>query len=210
MRDFEMLVGQVTAKAVACPDPVAIQAIRDSFAELCDKALLWMVDDTFTIQPGEPELIFVPAPARLIRLQFVNHVSDSGGERELEPVTLDWLNHRHRHWRDDFGPPRMVVQSHPNSINVVPMNGPANVHIRAFLRPSMDADRGPAHLLDKYESAIIHGALRRVLTIPKQEWTDNALGNYHGTMFESELDRVAYDGMRGIQNAPLRSRANYF
>ncbi len=206
MRDFDTLSPLILPTAPACPDPTLVWAVRKSLTELCERARIWRAPDHFEVTETGPEVLFVPQGAHLHKLETVA-VNDG---KPLEPITLIDLERRYPDWRKAEGMARFVVQTAPGTLSVTPSQVGDVIRLVAYLKPSPTADSAPRHLLDRYEEIVSYGALARILAIPRQEWSDPSLAAYYLQSFNSRIDPIAYDYLKGDQDAPLRSRPQFF
>lgn len=199
-RDIETLFPKVLQYAPGCPEPTAIEHLRDAAVELCKRTRCWRdIDEFEAIGVGPEEIPSILPYAALFEIEkawFNDH--------ELEPKGYgdDMLFH-------DAGEPRYIAQVSPNSVMLDPPCA-GNLKISMFLMPSENAETLPQFFFDQFPRALADGALGTVLLLPNQPFTNPQLGAAFAQRFQSVLDRNFAFNMRGQQRARIRTRPNHF
>lgn len=205
MRDFDLLLPRIMPRAVGCPEPTALAAVRDAVAELCERTKCWVVSSEFTLTAPGDEMIVAPRGAMIHEIDSVKHC----GER-LSPITITDLDDRIHDWeRRTDGAPRFYTQMGLNSIRVVPNDAGQAFRVRVFLKPSESATSAPDDFMDQHREVIADLALARILTTPAQSWSNPDLAGYHAMKGGNRLDELAYTYRQGQQSAPLRTRPSF-
>lgn len=204
MADLESLLPRVTSRASQTPEPVAISAIRDTVIELCEKARVWPFRVVVTLTEDEAEEIPVPAGSALHEIETVRYDG-----RRLEPRILYDMEDRFSAINTP-GAPAYYSQMLGGSIIVKPPAPGAKIEIRGFLKPILTATAAPDFVINQHHELIADGALSRLLTIPGQAWSNPQLGAYHGSLWQRQLDHILAGFLQGQQNAPLRTRPQFF
>lgn len=206
MRDFDVLMPRVLPRALGCPEPTAIAAVRDGVIELCERTRCWVVNDEFTLTQFGEEIVVAPRGASIFEFDAVKHCGNP-----LDPITLTDLDERVFDWENRRdGSPRYYTQTSLNTVRIVPNDAGQSFRIRAFLKPSEAAESAPNDFMDQHRELIADLALARILTVPGQSWSNPDLAGYHSMKGGTALDTLAAKFRQGQQRAPLRTRPNFF
>jgi hypothetical protein len=205
MKSLDAFASSILPFAPGCSEPAMHMGIRQAAIEFCERTRLWRFDDEFKVTDGDCEGILAPYGAVLHEIEAVLF-----GGQELEPKATAWLDLHMRGWRtgDLAGIPKYFTQTEPNTIRLVPFN-PGTLRLNVWLKPAQDATELPDWMADQYRETIAHGALSRILLIPKQSFTNIPLGTAFGTLFQGKLNELFTKGFTGQQRAPTRSRATF-
>lgn len=209
MKDLDLLLPRVLEKAAACPEPTALRHLRDAAIEFCRRTRIWRDSDSFELSTDDCEAVAVEPGQVLFEISHATFSSDTCEERDLVPVTMDWLDQERPGWRSECGPPEFVTQTAPDTVRVVPKpetTDPAGtLTLQMILLPSTDADELPDVLIDAYSREIANGAIGAVLLLPA-EFGNAQLGAYHTAEFDKALGRFSDRIPRGQQRAKRRVR----
>lgn len=121
--------------------------------------------------------------------------------------------------------PQYISQVNPQAITLIPfMEG--SLVLSMFLKPMAGLDQPlasdyspasadtfnvvPQFMLMQFGEAIAAGALRRILSLPNQTWTDQKMAMQYGARFDIACDNNFRHQMKGQHRAPSRARATYF
>lgn len=207
MTDLEDFLPKVLPFAPGCPEPTALEHIRNAIIEFCEETRLWRFDDTFEIG-DDPNIVCTPQGAVIHEIERC----DFNGSR-LHPRSIDWLDDHHPDWRSDTkfltGSPSYFTQTHPDTIQVVPYSkGRVKVWLR--LKPSEDAEQVPDFIASQHRNMIGWGALVGIMMLPGQPFSDPNRAAYYQARFDQSLGRSSRLQSRGQQRAPIRTKAQFF
>lgn len=207
MTDIEDFLTKVLPFAPGCPEPTAIEHIRNAAIEFCEETRLWRSEDTFEVG-DDPNVVCTPQGAVIHDIERC----DFNGKR-LDPASISWLDEHHPDWRsDEFklqGPPRYFTQVCPDTVRVVPFQqGRLKVWLR--LKPAEDAEQVPDFIATQHRSTIGWGALAGILMLPNQTFTDPNRATYFQAKFDQSLGRKSKLKATGQQRAPIRTKAQFF
>lgn len=206
MTDIEEFLPKVLPFAPGCPEPVALEHIRNAAMEFCEETKLWRFDDSFDVG-NDPNVVCTPSGAVIHEIERC----DFNGKK-LDPAGIGWLDEHHPDWRsDDFrldGVPRYFTQIRPDTVRVVPnQNGRLKVWLR--LKPSEDAEQLPDFIATQHRNLIGWGALAGILMLPNQTFTDPNRATYFQAKFDQALGRKSRLQSQGQQRAPIRTKAQF-
>lgn len=206
MKDLDEFLPNIRPYAPGVPDLVAYEWIRQAATEFCERTRLWRYEDSFAITGTNPEIIVAPTGAVIHEIERI----DFDGEKvaKATPAQLDeWLPD----WRAGTldGTPQWFTQVEPNTISLAPVQA-GTLKVWLWLKPAPDAEELPDFISDQYRQIIADGALSRILLIPGQSFTNEALSSVFSGAFQSKLSALFTKGITGQQRARPRSKANFF
>lgn len=204
--DIELLLPRVLRYAAACPEPIAVDHIRDAAIEFCKRTRVWRDRDTFAVSASDCEAI---VPLQNADVYEIAHASfdEGGNKRDLEAKAMDWLDRHEPGWRDEEGNPSIITQVNPNTLRVVGKTA-GQITLELILIPSAKCQVLPDILVNKYAAEISWGAIGEVLLTPG-DFINPELGSAFAQRFQGALDRYGAKISRGQQKAPQRTVGRY-
>lgn len=221
---FSTLVPNILPYAPGCPTPTAITYIKEAAREACERTLAWRV------QIG-PTAIVPPGTSIYAGTQGISYVYDcpantevhavlesSVNDVQLQPTTLEEAARLYPKWAEVTGndaidqqiagEPRTICQISPTEYILLPMTRKPLFagdifYLRMFvaLKPTVEANNMDSSMLNELKDLIVHNALQRLLTMPKQNWTDAEMAGYHAKQYLFKLSerraRANLGNMRG-------------
>lgn len=200
-RPIEDLYPKVLMYAPGCPEPLAVDHLRDAAITLCERTRCWRDVDEFETD-GESRVV-IPAIVPGTALYEIEKAWFE--EQELEPTGYaeDMLFH-------DNGYPRRFSQQLPDTLQLIPAGSPGTVRLSMWLKPSQDAEELPKFFFEQFAQALADGALSTLLLIPNQPFTNPQMAAVFDSRFTAMLDRNFAYNMRGQQRARKRTKASFF
>lgn len=198
---FVELEPQVLATLPACPTPTIIREIRNAARELCEESKCLRV----TII-NEPVLAGVAETEFDIDENYVlvAPISLNVGERTLGATSQTLLDADYHDWRDEVGPPACYMRSNEtlNGIVLFPKpdqdyTGSEALRGEIAVKPSRTATVVDEIFLDRYETALISGALARLLNISGTPWYNPQQAVFHANTFDMEIEKAKLYGNGG-------------
>jgi hypothetical protein len=205
MIDIDDFLPEALRWAPNTSDPVAYRAIINAAREVCERGRIWREPDQMTVTAPACQSVCTIADADIVSIEaaFLD-------DRQLEPVTVPWLNKNHPRWNlegNAASSAQYVTQIEPNTLTIYPQVS-GQLTLQLVLKPSRNALNLPRFLLSEYFELIGRGAASAILTDPNSP--NPNLGQAHRQWFEKELDNFATKAARGQQRARLRTRGAYF
>lgn len=201
MREIADMMRLVLPFAPGCPEPVAVQFLREAAITFCERTRIWRERDKFSVVGGCDEVLCTPSYAQIYEIEQAWF-----NDKELQPAQFGSFD-KHEY---SNSLPRYITQAGPESVRLVPgaiEEGILTLHL--FLKPAQDAEDLP-DILTEHERVIADGALNRILLIPNQPFTSPDMAAAYGQSFQAGLDRLFNINVRGKQRAPLRTKGSYF
>lgn len=198
MREIEDLLSKVLPHAPNCPEPMAVEHLREAAISLCKATRCWREVDSFTTTGDEIEVVCVPPYASLFQMEWARF-----NDRLLEAVSAgpDILTH-------EGGTPWGYTQRSPNSLIIEPAAA-GILTVSMFLMPAPEATDLPEFMFDQFARALGDGALSTLLLLPNQPYTNPQLAVHFEQKFQTVLDRNFAFNMKGQQRARKRTKPNF-
>jgi hypothetical protein len=176
---------EVLPSVPSCPQPLAINAVRNTLRTLCERAPVWKNTPTaIDVVADQMEYPFVPASGTLVAgVEYAAH-----DDLEIFPKTEQQLDEMYANWRTDgSGDPKYYTQLSQRKIALVPTPAAAStggLTLRVSLKPSSTATTVEDEIYDEWHEVVAHGALARLLVIPDKPWTNADEALFHAGLFE--------------------------
>lgn len=182
-----------------CPQPVAINAIRNACIEFCDQSqyLLYEHDPiTYTANVGSYEFD-PPTDTSVARV-------DSAWTQDfpLHPKSQDELKTMFGFaWRELVGDPRFYTQLSPDEIILVPI--PAVYQAEALkmivaIKPLRTSSAVDPSVFENWAEVIAYGARARLYDTPGQPYSDAQQAIKFRSWFESGIGNAKIERNRGL------------
>lgn len=206
---FDAFLPEVAPLVPGCPNPVAVNAIRNAAIEFCTETLVWQeAQEAFSATSTDfPMTLDAPSGTRAVQV-----VSMTVGGVPVDPVTEDDLDRTMPSWRTQSGDGvQGFYQPDDATVSVYPL--PANslsFQLRVAYSPTRAASSMSADIAQRHMEAIAAGALARLMDMPAQPWSnpDQALvmrGRFNNAIHNA---RIAVNKSR--TRAPLQVQMRRF
>ena len=202
--DFQTLVLPFAGNA---PEPLVMRAIRDAAVTFCERTKMWRSTATIVTAGERAETITVPTDSILYRIS-----SCALDDEPLDPITLPELATKRPNWRtDDIGceGAKWYVAPDRGTIQPVPRSS-GTMFVEFIVKPTATAATLPDFLLNEYGQTIADGAAGELLIMPNMAFANPQLGAGLVARFQSALDSLSNEGVRGQQGGRTRTRGSYF
>lgn len=178
---------------------LAEHMLRLAAIEFCRESTIdrvWL--DPFNTVVGTSEYVLTPpvdkAISRILRVKLDDTY-------ELEPLRDDELRDK-----DDGTPTHFLGQDERTLLLVPPPNAVFSVDCRVALEPAIFAGELETWIAQRYGEAIGHGALGRILAIPKKPWTDAEAAIYFKGLAKSAVLDAFHEADASKSGALARTR----
>lgn len=210
MRSFADFLPFVLPYAPSCPEPLAIQYVRQAAIDFCQRTRFWRYVDEFSVAGDTSEIIVTPGQSSLFEIERA-WFQPTGESRwvplkktpyaEIDQALLDET-------ANSYTVPNIISQIDYNTVTLVP-RATGTLRISMFLSPSYEANGCPENLYSNYASTVADGALSEILLIPEQPYTNPNLAALKAGVFNAECDRNFALNVRGQQRAPARTKSSF-
>lgn len=202
---LDAFLPQILVRAQGCPEPIALDAIRQAAIEFCERTRLWRYTDTVTFD-GNTE---VATPDYSVLVEIEQARMDG---RALTPVSMNYLNdvYPDQDWEAlEAGFPKYITQKSDGAFMIVPaVTG--QLKMTLILKPSNDAEELPDFLDQEYRRVIVDGALAEIMMIMNQPYSSPDLASVHSARFQQSIDSLMIKTLTGQQRAPVRTKLSTF
>lgn len=191
------------------PEPILIQHLRLAAREFCKDTRCWR--EVVTVPITENPVTVRPSctGANVVAVQ-----SAMLNGRELRAVPFDQADIEK--YMTEAGRADQFTQDTADRFIIMPFEA-GDLTVSAYFAPTSGTlnltgdlkrepqNQVPAFLLTEHAEAIAHGALSRVMAIPRQEWSDGNMAGYFKSMFNEAKGEVQAEMIKGKQRAPIRT-----
>lgn len=197
---FLELEPQVLATVPQCPTPTIERELRNAARELCEQAeCLRMTVLNEPVNAGIAEVEFDIDENYVMVRPITLHVGDG----EITPTSQTLLDADYYNWRDEVGRPKHFMRSNETLNAVVLFPIPDQDYIDEPLRgeiavkPNRSATVVDELMIERYETALVHGAIARLLMISGTPWYNPQQASYHQSVFDREVEGAKLYGNGG-------------
>lgn len=210
MRSFVDFLPFVLPYAPSCPEPLAIQYLRQAAIDFCQRTRFWRYVDEFDVAGDTSEIIVAPGQSSLFEIEKA-WFKPTGGDHWVELRRLPYAQIDQTlldETTDTYTVPNVISQIDYNTVTLVP-RATGTLRISMFLSPSYEASSCPENLYSNFASTIADGALSEILMIPEQPYTNPNIAALKAGMFNAECDKNFALNVRGQQRAPARTKSSF-
>lgn len=208
MAAISALVPDVRVEIPEAPSFVAERQLLRAAREFLEQTRAWrinvQVSTTATIATVDLTAL-LPADTELVDTISIKNIA--GGE-PVEPRTYSWLDTNSSDWRSDTTlDAKWFVLDGNNTIRFVPTPSTtvANQYdVRLAVKPLLSATVIDDIVANKYDEALIHGALGKLYALPRKPWTDMNLAQYHQLLFVSSIPGARTEAAEEFQTGVPR------
>jgi hypothetical protein len=206
---FTLWLPEVMPLVPGCPEPLALNAVRNASIDFCATTLWWQEDHgPVDIDATQPYAFVLAADVGLAQIMSAR-VVDRG--YPLSITGIQELDNRVWNWRAATGEPRAIYQSLPGKVSTYPVPAGSDVYsvqFRLAFSPLRTATTIRDDLYDYYVTEIASGALEILLGMENQPWANPGLAGRYGSDFRSALVAGATDTAKsyGRQNQHVLMR----
>ena len=175
--DCSELTRELVLDFPICPEAVLVHAIRRAFSTFCEKSHFWHMD-LDVIQVEEGVTTYDISAGNYFILLDVKRVVAPDGEVKQSAT--------------DLGIYARWDQRSMDSIDLYSIDAGEEVTITAAVKPREynDVFKFSSLILTDYRDTILDGARARLFKMPKKEWTDLQLFQFHESTFNSACDEA--------------------
>jgi hypothetical protein len=201
MRLLSDIVGDVRIRGpYAAAQNDAENAVRRCFVELCERAPVWVYEQEFDLQYNVPDYpILPPDDTRLVAVQWVMY----NGRKHLPGLSRNAC----------ACGPFMISVPDVHTVVISPPPYPAcptTVTISLWLAPLLSVCDIPNDIYEEYSDTIADGAAARLLTQPKQDYTNVGLGQRMFGLYLAGITRAKNKTTMQHTTGPIMMRGSYF
>lgn len=202
MSTYADFLPEVLAFATDCPQPVAINAIRNATIEFCERSLYYTyeVPAVDVVAGTSRYTLTLPTDTTLAHIvdawvdkRFLNHA----GEDDLRQLYgLDW--------RTQVGAPSYITQLDLATVALVPspdVSVIGGLKVIAALKPTRASLVVSDNIKERWLEVISAGARARIHAIPNMSFSDMNVAMMCKAMFNTGIARADIERRRGLVRA---------
>jgi hypothetical protein len=197
MKDLSAFLTRVIPYATGCSEPMAIQALLDSAIEFCERSLVVQarLEPTPMVMAQAKYDLGLPLQqdcAMVMRAWLDNHLLTPQATEHAYANGSAPGTPRFYSTDNSDGALALVVEPPPDAGSVG-----LNLVAKVALRPTRAATKVDDTLYANWAEGIAAGALRRILSIPGQPFSDDARAGMFYVIFKQHLQTARIEGYRG-------------
>lgn len=206
---FETLLPEVLMYAAQCPEPVALNAIRNACIELCNESLC-LQEEMDPIATSANESAYpVDAPTGYDIVQVLKPLYFEG--KKLQDFATMMVT-SYEDWRQQTGNrPLAWTCFQPDEITVWPIplqNSTSGLTGRIAIAPTVSATGVESRILSEYRLVLRDGALAQILDYPDQPFTNPVKADAFAKAFRAGVTNARVRVSQAFMDAPLRIQYN--
>lgn len=204
--NYSRFLPEILAECDACPDSVAVLAIRTALVEFCTRTEAWFADVTIpmiaatltydlTAQLPVGSQVFSPSEPLLVNKETPIFGTS---RQQLDATTPSWEAQTN-------DTPSTFYMSDTNVLRPVPVPSTvttASISGHMILRPTETAVTVDQHIYDRYRDTVCAGARSKLMGQRKKPWTDDAGFLLNRRMFNKGISDVMFDVRRERTRMP--------
>ncbi len=214
MSSYEAFFPYVLPEVIGAPEPLVINAIRNSVIEFCEKSLVLTRDhDPVTILPAIVDYDLEP-PAGYLVVKVMQAWLDN---QPLDPLAPDFVreasvyNRLFESYESAPSTPRFYLQKDERTITVweLPDKTYTNgLTMRVALKPTRASTEVEDVVFEDYAETIAAGAIMRLMMSPGKAYTNMDLAAVHKGIFNQGINtarqRATHGQVRSVMSVKLR------
>lgn len=214
--DMAGLLPYILPKVPTAPNFLVEFQARNAVIEFCERTRCWR--QLITTSVGSD------GKARVTPLGVTIHEIEEAylDDTLLEPTQFTGLEPDELTGQTTKAQAKYISQINPGEVIVFPKET-GTLRISCFLKPKQGMDIGsdpsnpladannimPEFMLTQYAEKLAAGALYRIMSIPKQDFTDMKSAAVHKAEFDAACDSHFSTSIKGQQRTPLRTKARF-
>lgn len=204
---YDILFPEVMVHAPNCPEPIAINAIRNACIDFAKGTLVLTEElDPISVTANEP-LVDIDTVAGYDVERLVGDLFFEG-KRLSKKTTAELDAMYYQSWREFTSPkPSGYVMYKANEVRLVPIpteSAAGAITGRVALSPSRTSTRVREDLIAFDRQGIAAGAISKILMIPDQPYSNEAKAAVYERMFRAAIADGAADVRTSFVRAPMR------
>jgi len=211
MKTYEQFLNEVMPHVPGCQVNVAVNAIRNTVIEFCEKTLILQRDhDPVTVTQSLPDYDLDPPAGYLVtkimkawykNIPLVPAAPDEIGTVSVyNPLAPE---------AEGPGQPRWILQKDERTFSLLPVpdESVANaITMRVALKPTRASSSVEDVIFEDYVEVIGHGACARLLSMPAKPWTSPQMAGVSKMLFDQGVNQARQRANRGHVRSNLSVR----
>ena len=200
---LEQFLPEVLLEAPGVPNPVAINALRNSCYDFCRDSLLWNeTQESIPIIAGTATYQLDAAMGAQIVAVLSLNINE---QYSVLPWPLDAVVAARPAWASASGPVKGFVQPQPDTVTLIAVPDTAGYFVPTVAyAPTRNATSVDERLYNQYLETIKYGALWKLKMMSGQPWADPASASYYEGHFWMGVGAATIDRTRSNSRASIR------
>lgn len=180
------LYNRIRSHLPGCPDPLIEVHLRETAIRFCRETKIWeeTIEEIYPLEGVTRYKLNLPEETRAISL-----LSAIQGKSESDEGESLWPS------INVFGLLTFDEQ---------PPTDKGKIEIRLILRPSDDATGMPDRIGSDYDTALIHGCIATLQSMPKKDWSNPSMVPFHHNIYTARVNDANIDRATGNNEEVLR------
>jgi hypothetical protein len=221
MADYDVLLPEVLPEVPGVPEPLAIREIRAAVVDFCDRTKVAKITTTGAAIVADDPFVLIPelTGKSIIDVQYV-----SIDGYDLKKASADYLNQAWRDenlgralfsdyhsigYNPSWETWQQYKQDRPEVYHFViddtgtrfrfvgiPRRSYTTLAYTIRVKPNRTSTGFDTWLIDAYYKELAAGAISRLLSIPKKDWTDLPTAALYGSRYEEAVTCATGEGIR--------------
>jgi hypothetical protein len=209
---YEQFLPEVIQFVPDVPEFVAINAIRNSCIEFCEKSRYLQIDiPAIDLVAGKATYPVVTPDGTKFVLPEVVYYNDvlliASSNDELARI------YRQADWRGVQGAPAYVTRLVAPEIQIVPwptFSDDQSLKLRVSIAPTRDSTEIDSEIYEQFVETIAYGARSRLYNTPKQPYFDKAAGDQYYQMFRHGINEARMRITKGLTRDSVKAEFQRF
>lgn len=204
MATYDQFFPKLMVQLMDCPEPVAIDAIRDACIEFCSTSL-WLTYDMAAGDIVAGTATYALSPPADTTPVVVTDAWVQG--RRITPTSEELLTSWGDDWRDRNGTPFAFLQYSPTIVTLYPKPDTsitAGLKIQIATRPTQASTTVADSILEYWNETIVAGALARLYTHAGRSYSNPQAAPAQYARFMSGVNDAKAQRQRGLTRGPIR------
>lgn len=204
------LIPRLNPFVPGCPEPMAVQALRDAGVDLCERTSVVRSTIDVALTAAQPQYeLDLDLGTDLARI-----LAASIGTSQLTPLDQQLADHLSAGDGAQCGAPRGITASARGVVTLFPAPdstfADCALHLVVALRPNRSTLSVPDELVLDWPDVVVYGALARLAAIPGQSFTSADMAVYGQTLFMAGVARAGLDASKGRVRSQVRMAGRNF
>ncbi len=206
---FREFLPLVQPEVAGCPEPLALEAVRQASREICLNTRIW-VETLGPVNTREnwPSYALVPPAGAEVAMLLTVRLDGMA----LIPTSEMFLEANWPGWSLYAGQrPSHYLMEKAATVRLVPMpDSERQITARAALLPAANALETWDELWTRHGRTVVHGALEHLQAMPGKIWADPQASARHGALFRRGCVNIRAEALKGRGTESLTVRPRSF
>jgi len=203
MVDYEEFLPEVRGEVETCPEVVALNEIRNTVIDFCQKTTIWRMDlDSITVLVDTPDYeVEIDQFIKTAGINWGYLIDSNTDEVPLTITSEDTLDNGGvrsvQMWRTRTGTPSKIYLQDPRTVRLVNIPTESySLYLGVWVKPSRASFEVPEFIYEKYLEAIAAGAKARILNMKTRPWYDPSAAALEAEEYKNRRSSALIDATK--------------